>query len=51
MRSAFPRRRVRIVQARDSAELSAHFRDTLVDAVLLDLGAPPSDPLSVVLRF
>ena len=43
VRSSFPRRRVRIVVARDSADLSAHFRDTLVDAVLLDLGAPTDD--------
>lgn len=37
-RTSFPRRRCRLVIARGPAEFSAAFRDTLVDAALVDLG-------------
>lgn len=37
-RAAFPRRRARLLLARDAAETSATLRETLVDAVLVDLG-------------
>lgn len=37
-RAAFPRRRARVLHARDAAEASAALRTTLVDAVLVDLG-------------
>jgi AraC-like DNA-binding protein len=40
VRGGFPRRRWRIISARSSEEVEAVFRRTLVDAALIDLGAP-----------
>ncbi len=42
-RTSFPRRRCRLVIARGPAEFSAAFRDTLVDAAVIDLGGPTDD--------
>jgi AraC-like DNA-binding protein len=40
VRAAFPRRRWKIISARSSEEVESVFRRTLVDAALIDLGAP-----------
>ncbi len=42
-RSAFPRRRCRLALTRSAAELEKTFRETLVDAVVLDVHAPNDD--------
>jgi AraC-like DNA-binding protein len=42
-RAAFPRRRCRLLLGRTADDLAAAFRDTLVDAVLLDGHAPNED--------
>ena len=39
VRGAFPKRRWRVITARDAGELSATLRRTLVDAVLVDVGS------------
>src|SRR6476661_2259162 len=43
VRAAFPRRRWRIVSSRSAEEMEAVFRSTLVDAAIIDLGAPDDD--------
>jgi AraC-like DNA-binding protein len=43
MRSAFPRRRARLVMTRTPEELDAGFRVSLVDAVVIDLAAAQED--------
>jgi AraC-like DNA-binding protein len=43
VRAAFPRRKWRIISTRSAEELEAVFRRTLVDAALIDLGAPDDD--------
>jgi AraC-like DNA-binding protein len=43
VRAAFPRRRWKIVSTRSSEELDSVFRRALVDAALIDLGAPSDD--------
>jgi len=43
VRSAFPRRRWKIVSTRSAEELESVFRRTLVDAALIDLGAADED--------
>lgn len=40
LRDAFPRRRVRVLAARTVAEFTEALRQTLVDGVVIDLGAP-----------
>jgi AraC-like DNA-binding protein len=40
VRTAFPRRRWKIISAKNSEEVEAVFRRVLVDAALIDLGAP-----------
>ncbi|MGH7652600.1 MAG: helix-turn-helix domain-containing protein [Gemmatimonadaceae bacterium] len=40
VRSAFPRRRWKIISTRSAEELESVFRRVLVDATLIDLGAP-----------
>jgi AraC-like DNA-binding protein len=40
VRGGFPRRRWKIISARSSEEVESVFRRTLVDAALIDLGAP-----------
>lgn len=42
-RSAFPRRRCRLALTRTARELEQTFRETLVDAVLVDVHAPGDD--------
>src|SRR5687768_15655333 len=42
-RAAFPRRRCRLVLARSAAELERIFRETLVDAAIVDVHAPSDD--------
>lgn len=42
-RAAFPRRRCRLHLAKSSADVDTHLRSTLVDAVILDLGAITED--------
>jgi len=42
-RAAFPRRRCRLVLARTAAELERTFRETLVDAAIVDVHAPSDD--------
>lgn len=42
-RTSFPRRRSRLVIARGPAEFAALFRDTLVDAAVIDLGGTTDD--------
>ena len=42
-RTSFPRRRCRLLIARGPAEFSAAFRDTLVDAAVVDLGGTNED--------
>jgi AraC-like DNA-binding protein len=42
-RAAFPRRRCRLVLTRTAVELEATFRETLVDAVVVDVHAPTDD--------
>jgi AraC-like DNA-binding protein len=42
-RSAFPRRRCRLVLTRSSQELERAFRGTLVDAAVVDVAAPNDD--------
>jgi AraC-like DNA-binding protein len=42
-RAAFPRRRCRLTLARTAAELERTFRETLVDAVVIDVHAPNDD--------
>jgi len=42
-RAAFPRRRCRLALARSAAELEATFRETLVDAAVIDMHAPGDD--------
>jgi len=42
-RTAFPRRRGRVLFARSATEFVAHFRSTLVDAALVDLGHAADD--------
>ena len=43
VRSAFPRRRCRLILTRSAADLHNALRTTLVDAALLDVGAPNED--------
>jgi AraC-like DNA-binding protein len=43
VRAAFPRRRWKIISTRSAEELEAVFRRELVDAALVDLGAPAED--------
>jgi len=43
VRGAFPRRRWKIISTRSAEELEAVFRRELVDAALVDLGAPGED--------
>lgn len=43
VRAAFPRRKWKIISTRSAEELEAVFRRTLVDAALIDLGAPDDD--------
>jgi AraC-like DNA-binding protein len=43
VRAAFPRRRWKIVSTRTADELESVFRRVLVDAALIDLGAPDDD--------
>ena len=43
VRAAFPRRKWKIISTRSADELEAVFRRTLVDAALIDLGAPDDD--------
>lgn len=43
VRSAFPRRRWKIVSTRSAEELESVFRRILVDAALIDLGTPDDD--------
>src|SRR5689334_24569276 len=43
VRAAFPRRRWRIISTRSAEELEGIFRKVLVDAALIDLGAPDED--------
>jgi AraC-like DNA-binding protein len=43
VRAAFPRRKWKIVSTRSAEELEAVFRRELVDAALVDLGAPGED--------
>ncbi|HEY4735059.1 MAG: helix-turn-helix domain-containing protein [Gemmatimonadaceae bacterium] len=43
VRSAFPRRKWKIVSTRTSEELDGVFRRVLVDAAIIDLGAPDED--------
>ena len=43
VRTAFPRRRWRIVSTRSSEELEAVFRRVLVDAAVIDMGTPDED--------
>ncbi len=42
-RAAFPRRRCRLALARNAAELEATFRETLVDAAVIDVHTPTDD--------
>lgn len=42
-RAAFPRRRCRLVLGRTAADLERAFRETLVDAVLVDVHGPTED--------
>ena len=42
--TAFPRRRARVLLVRDGSELSESIRTTLVDAVIVDLGAGGEEP-------
>jgi AraC-like DNA-binding protein len=42
-RSAFPRRRCRLVLAKTAADLERAFRETLIDAALVDVHAPNED--------
>ena len=43
LRSAFPRRKWKIISTRSAEEMEAVFRRVLVDAALIDLGAPDDD--------
>lgn len=43
VRSAFPRRKWKIISTRSSEELDSVFRRVLVDAAIIDLGAPDED--------
>ena len=43
VRAAFPRRKWKIISTRSAEELEAVFRRELVDAALVDLGAPDDD--------
>lgn len=43
VRNAFPRRKWRLITARAAEDFSATFKRSLVDAVLIDLGAPTED--------
>src|SRR5262245_43472945 len=43
VKSAFPRRRCRVVLARSAADLSALFRAELVDSAVVDLGVSGDD--------
>jgi AraC-like DNA-binding protein len=43
VRAAFPRRRWRILSTRNAEEMESVFRSTLVDAAIIDLGAPDDD--------
>lgn len=43
VRSAFPRRKWKIISTRSAEELEAVFRRVLVDAALIDLGSPDED--------
>jgi hypothetical protein len=40
VRSAFPKRKWRVIAARDAAEFSSIFHRVLVDAALVDIGSP-----------
>src|SRR6185503_16845724 len=42
-RAAFPRRRCRLALTRTASELERTFRETLVDAVVVDVHAPSED--------
>jgi AraC-like DNA-binding protein len=43
LRAAFPRRKWKIISTRSAEEMEAVFRRVLVDAALIDLGAPDDD--------
>src|SRR5882724_8887047 len=43
VRSAFPRRKWKIISTRSAEELEAVFRRVLIDAAVLDLGAPDEE--------
>lgn len=43
VRAAFPRRKWKIISTRSAEEMEAVFRRVLVDAALIDLGAPDED--------
>lgn len=43
VRSAFPRRRTRVLVARSAAEFGAAFKETLVDAAVVDVGSAQDD--------
>src|SRR3954454_14330247 len=43
VRAGFPRRKWKIISTRSSEELEAVFRRVLVDAAVIDLGAPDED--------
>jgi hypothetical protein len=43
VRASFPRRRWKIISTKSSEELESVFRRVLVDAALIDLGAPDDD--------
>ena len=47
-RAAFPRRRCRLALTRTAAELERSFRDTLVDAAVVDMHAPSDDAWQAV---
>lgn len=43
VKAAFPRRRTRVLMARSAADFSAAFRETLVDAAVVDVGGAQDD--------
>ncbi|MEO6444259.1 MAG: helix-turn-helix domain-containing protein [Gemmatimonadaceae bacterium] len=47
-KDAFPRRRTRLTLARNAADLERAFRATLVDAAVVDLGAPTEDVMRAI---
>jgi AraC-like DNA-binding protein len=47
LRSAFPRRRTRLILTRSMAEFAASLRETLIDAALVDLGAAQDEAWAI----